>query len=407
MAKALVPSRHGCLASLLWAEFLAILLVLVGSVFLFRPSLAAKSSDLLRAVIGDKPVAQLESDVFQVKDAVLKWRGARAGVTPSAPWPTSTSSVPPHANTGPVLIPNTGGKEEIPTPQPSATLLLSPTPAWMPQPVSLIAAAGGEGLWSAYIQNPTGQTLAYRTFVLPDPARPYTVVGIVAFDGVRTRLHYVLGWYEPHSPTGPRRTGLMPSEDRSPGTLLAMFNGGFKARHGQFGAMADGVVALPARDDLATLAIYRDGRLALGEWGNDLRDSPDLLAWRQNGPMLVHAGQIDPSVEDASPAAWGDTIRQSTPTWRSGIGLSADGKTFYYVCGSSLTVEMLAKAMLAAGIQNGMQLDINNYWVHFVAVRDQGDTRSLEPLFPSVMFEDVNRYLLASPRDYFYVTLAR
>ncbi|MGE5376344.1 MAG: hypothetical protein ACM3XO_14900, partial [Bacteroidota bacterium] len=296
MARSRIPRRRGCLTFFLVIACLAILLILTTAVLFSRPSLAAKGSDLLRAVIGDKPVAQLESDVFQIKDTVLKWRTAEEKMTPSAPWPTSTASDTSGSKNALVLIPSTGATGSAVPSQALATLQPSPTPAWMPPPVSLTAAPNGEGVWSSYIQDAAGQALAYRTFLQPDSTRPYAVTGVVAFDAVQTRLHYVLGWYEPHAPNGPQRTGLMPEADRLPGRLLAMFNGGFKARHGQFGAMADGLVALPPRDGLATVAIYRDGRLALGEWGSDLKDSPDLLAWRQNGAMLVHAGQINPAI---------------------------------------------------------------------------------------------------------------
>jgi hypothetical protein len=199
----------------------------------------------------------------------------------------------------------------------------------------------------------------------------------------------------------------MPAEDKLPGVLIAMFNGGFKGRHGHFGAMANQLVALPPRDGLGTLVIYKDGRLRLGEWGSDINSSPDMLAWRQNGPLVVSSGQINPRIYNNAPSDWGYTVTDVSPTWRSGIGLSNDGKTFYYLCGSSLSMEMLAKSMLAVGILNGIQLDINNYWVHFVAVRDVENKLSLEALFPDMMFENIDRYLYAYSRDYFYVTLAR
>jgi hypothetical protein len=277
----------------------------------------------------------------------------------------------------------------------------------MPLPAMSLGSLNGEGVWSDYIQDSSGQAIAYRTYLQPDPSRPYAIVGVIAFDTSQMRLHFMLGSTEPYAPDGPRRTGQMPAEDKAPGLLIAMFNGGFKARHGHFGAMANGLVALPPRDGLGTITIDKDGSLQLGEWGSEIIASPDLVAWRQNGPLVVHNGQINSRIYNNSPADWGYTVEDVSPTWRSGIGLSADGKTFYYLCGSSLSMEMLAKSMLASGIFNGMQLDINNYWVHFVAVRDHNNTLSLEPLFPDMMFENIDRYLYAYSRDYFYVTLAK
>ena len=65
---------------------------------------------------------------------------------------------------------------------------------------------------------------------------------------------------------------------------------------------------------------------------------------------------------------------------------------------------VLARAMAAAGVQQGMELDINPYWVHFTTIRPQGNTLVAEPLFPE-MKESEDRYLRASARDFFYVTI--
>ena len=64
----------------------------------------------------------------------------------------------------------------------------------------------------------------------------------------------------------------------------------------------------------------------------------------------------------------------------------------------------LADSMLAAGAANAIQLDINPYWVHFVAVHTDGKKLILEPLFPKMMKGNIDRYLWPYPRDYFYVT---
>jgi hypothetical protein len=105
-----------------------------------------------------------------------------------------------------------------------------------------------------------------------------------------------------------------------------------------------------------------------------------------------------------SPSDWGYTVGGKSPTWRSGIGISADGMTLYYVCGPSLTIEALANSLLAAGSAEAIQLDINPYWVHFVAVRRDGNKLILDPLFPGQMKENIDRYLWNYTRDYFYVT---
>jgi hypothetical protein len=253
-----------------------------------------------------------------------------------------------------------------------------------------------------YIQDPVGRTIAYRTFLQPDPNRPFEIVAVVAFDLAHTHLHYVLGFEEPYSPNGPKRTGAMPEEDKP--RLLAMFNGGFKATHGEYGAMADGVQALPPRADVGTLVMYKNGQVSLGQWIDDIHPSDTMEAWRQNGPLVVHDGKINPKIYNNSPQDWGYTVNEVSPTWRSGVGLSKDGESLYYFGGPSLSMEALARAMLAANAYEGLQLDINNYWVHFVAVEHDNGKLKLDPLFPNGMQENIDRYLHPYGRDFFYVT---
>lgn len=275
---------------------------------------------------------------------------------------------------------------------------------WEPAPASPLGTLEGEGVWSKYIQDSAGHPVAYRTFIQPDPSRPYTVVAVIAFNLNQTRLHYVLGSVEPYSPNSPKRSGTIDPKDLMPGVLLATFNGGFKATHGHFGAMAGGITALPGREGLGTLVINRDGKVSMGEWGVDIYPTGDVEAWRQNGPLVIHNGQINPKIYDNSPKDWGYTVDAVSPTWRSGIGINADGSTLYYFVGPKMTMEALAKTMLAVGAVQGMQLDINNYWVHFTAIHWEDNTPIAVPLFPASMGENVDRYLHPYTRDFFYIT---
>jgi hypothetical protein len=395
----LMLSRIGLVGVLILAGMLA-----AASVW---PSLGAQGADILRGMIGDKAVARLEMEVYQVQDTLQKWKYDLGWATPAAPWGNtplsglvSTPTGIPRLSRTANMTPTAVSPQEV-TPVPTAT----PVPAtWPPLPLSPLGSLAGEGAWSAYIQDAAGQTVAYRTYLQPDQSRPYAVVAVVAFDLTRTRLHFVLGSVEPYSPTSPKRTGEMPAADKAPGLLLAMFNGGFKARHGEFGAMADGLVALPARTGLGTLVIYQDGGVRIGEWGTEITPTTDMLAWRQNGPLVIHHGEINPRIYDNSPQDWGYTVIDVSPTWRSGVGVSADQKTLYYFCGPSLSMEALAKAMHTTGVNAAIQLDINNYWVHFVSVRTDGKKLILDPLFPNTMRENIDRYLWPYTRDYFYVT---
>jgi hypothetical protein len=258
-------------------------------------------------------------------------------------------------------------------------------------------------VWSAYLQDVAGQTVAFRTFLQPDAERPFTVVGVVAFDLSRTRLHFVLGTEEPAVPDGPRGDGRIPADDLAAGVLLAAFNGGFQATHGSYGAMAGGVVALPPLDGLGTVAIYDDGQVRIGEWGQDIGASPQLAAWRQNAPLVVKNGQMTAAAQRNSIVDWSGSIDGAVVTWRSGLGLSGDGRTLYYFAGPSLNMPALGRAMMAAGVAQGMLLDINPSWVLFSAMRAGTEGLAAEPLLAEMPTQP-DRFLRAYSRDFFYVT---
>jgi hypothetical protein len=385
----------------------AVILAVLIALFILintNPYLGAEGADWLRGIIGDKAVAGLEMFMFQIQDDFQKIKydlglGNPAGDYGAFPSPTASATPrlmtnTPHPFTGTATPTMTGTVQPTPT---------TPAP-WQPALVSPLSNVTGEGVWIPYIQDAQGQTIAYKTFLQPDPTRPYTLVTIVAIDLKDTRLHYVLGAIDPTQPGEPPHSGKMNLADRAANILLAEFNGGFKARHGQFGSMADGSQALPPRDGLGTVAIYQNGDVRLGEWGTDITLSTDMVAYRQNGPLVIQKGQINPQIYNNSPLDWGYTVIDVSPTVRSGIGLSQDNLTLYYFCGPSLTMEALAKSMQEASAYNAIQLDINNYWVLFVKITPSGSKLVAEPLLPRLMVDNVGRYLTQSPRDFFYIT---
>jgi hypothetical protein len=379
------------------------------------PALGAQGADFLRSIIGDKAVAGLEMDFNQFQDTIQKLKYQLAQDTPPAPWNTLPASVPS-------LVPTTFFTEKTAStpkiqplaslqPTPVPTVLNTPVPTSLPvgspwPPVALVPLgnAPGEGVWVNYIQDAQGNSVGYRTFLQPDPTRPYTLVAVVAIDLTQTQLHFVLGTTEPAGVNTAPRSGAIPEPDRAAKVLLAAFNGGFKASHGQFGAMADGITALPPRDGIGTLAIYNDGHVRLGTWGTQITFTPDMVAFRQNGPLVIQRGQINPRIYNNAPLDWGYTINDVSPTGRSGIGLSVDENTFFYFCGPSLSMQTLAKSMQAAGTWNAIQLDINNYWTLFVRFQPSGSKLIPEPLLPKLMVSNVERYLWNYSRDYFYIT---
>lgn len=384
----------------------------------------------MRQLLGKERVAQLESLVFDVQDRIKRWQyGAgledakmpswALAVTPSLqaafdkptaiPLPTETplSATPTPAQGSDTNLVT----DSSPSPTQVPTVTFTPTPAaWTLPNLKPFGNLPNEGVWQPYIHAPSGDVVAVRTFLQPDPERSYAVVAVVGMDLSQLDLHFVLGLKEPAMPDSTHGQGIIPFDDRQPGKLLAAFNGGFIAEHGYYGAMADGVTTLGARAGFATLAIYKDGsvstsKVRLGEWGTDLTESRDYQAYRQNALMIVHNGEINEKVDDGNYIDWGANLDGAIVTIRSGLGLSEDNNVLYYFAGPSLSMPVLADAMLAAGAYNSMLLDINPTHAHFASIYVEDEKLTAEALYPEIMDLWVERYLGQWDADFFYLTV--
>jgi len=377
----------------------------------------------LRDLLGIQAVAQIETAIFKVQDQIEQWKfdlglaeaenPFEVPVNPGTENPTHVPDVLPPAETVPLptatFIPADSSNDPEPSVAP-AEIQSTPTPVPSPTPDSWVLTniepygdLQSEGVWQPYLHNPDGEAVAFRTFLQPDPERPYTLVAVVAFDLTKTNLRFVLGLEEPSKPGGPHGWGNIPAEDKQPGKLLAAFNGGFIAEHGGYGAMADGITALAGSAGLATLAIYNDEMVSIGEWGNDFYTDGDYRAWRQNALMIVHNGEINEKVNTGTEAEWGANLDGATVTMRSGVGINEDQNVLFYFAGPSLSMPVLADAMVAVGVHNGMLLDINPTHAHFSAMRVENDELIAEALYPEEMDLWVDRYLRQWDQDFFYI----
>jgi hypothetical protein len=408
-----------------WITLGVILIIVVGGGLFVANwrTIGKQMANPLRHLLGVEAVAQIETVIFKVQDQIDQWKfdlgfaeaenpfGTAADPVESGPTqtpevitPTETSALP----MGTLVLPDsqydpeaTAISTKIP---PTATIAPSSTPVgWMLTDIPPYGDLQGEGVWQPYLYNSIGEVVAYRTFMQPDLERPYTLVAVVAFDLTKTNLRFVLGLEEPSKPGGPHGWGNIPNEDKQPGKLLAAFNGGFIAEHGGYGAMADGITALAGSAGLATLAIYNDETVRIGEWGNDFYTDGDYRAWRQNALMIVHNGEINEKVYTGTEAEWGANLDGATVTLRSSVGISEDNSVLYYFAGPSLSMPVLADAMVAAGAYNGMLLDINPTHAHFTAMRVENDALVAEALYPEEMDLWVDRYLRQWDQDFFYV----
>ena len=356
------------------------------------PNLGARTVDAARFVFGDQFVAEVENLVLSAQDQLKQTKYRVTKAQPIAPWQSA----------GPETVTQQNA------PAPASLIPVSPNvhQDWVLANEPPLGNVQGEGQWTPYLWDAAGNVVAYRTFLQPDPQRPYALVAVVAFDLQATWLHFVLGYDEPKSPVAVTRPARIPAGDMQPGRILAAFNGGFKAQHGHFGVMLNGVTLIPPRDGFGTVGIYDDGRIVLGAWGKDVTSSPHLVAYRQNGPLIIQDGAINPRTAVTDPQDWGYTTYGDTATGRSALGISQDRKVLYYAVGFDLTLPSLARAIRAGGAYQAIQLDINNFYTHFEAIQfGKNNKPQAVVLLNQMKGPGDRRYLSIESRDFFYVTM--
>jgi hypothetical protein len=277
----------------------------------------------------------------------------------------------------------------------------------------------GEGIWQPLISygQPALNPILYQTVYRPDPQRPFARVALVAMDLTRTQLHLVIGTQEPASsqPAGGLRTGVIPADVQASGTLIAAWNGGFKAVHSHYGMMTDGVTWLNPIDGMGTVGIARDGHIEMGTWGQEILPTGDWLAWRQNNPPLIVNGVVNPEVtKTANTIRWGASINGAVFIWRSGMGMTQGHHWLIYAVGNSLSVATLTETLRAANSDAAMQLDVNSTWEQYItfAAKPQAAKVGGQPIELPLTGQKLIDQMVAGPalflvpytRDFFYLT---
>jgi hypothetical protein len=256
-------------------------------------------------------------------------------------------------------------------------------------------ALPGEGVW-APTESWTGtdgpvQITQFRS----DPNYPQMVAGVARIDARRTWITLNPGRLEP-SVSLPRGAMEVPTPARA--QLLATFNSAFKLQDSGGGFAVDGRTYAQFKPGLATFVGYSNGRYEIEAWPGGASVPAGVRFARQNLPLIVEGGQPNPNLSDGP--VWGATLGNAVRVWRSGIGIDATGNLIY-AAASDQTVGSLAGILIRAGAVRAMQLDINSYWVTFIAYaqRFAGAPSSLLP----GMTRGPERYLSPDDRDFFAV----
>jgi len=394
-----------------------------------QPGLITWVVDTVRRVpwIGRGPVEWLEHTVFGITD--------RANRAYHEVVQTDTAAEVKEALAVPTL-------PKDPAPPPSRP---EEQINWPPAQLTPLLAdkIEGEGVWLAVQEdsfvgsNPNAPSLFQQTFIRVDSARDFTRVYVTMWDPRQVQLGIVMGTKEPESATGETGNGMIPRDPYVLSHLVAGFNGGFQATHGEFGMMAERRVYLPPKPYAATVAVFSDGRAGLGSWPGPGRHAWDetfansqipagMVAMRQNLTSVVEGDVWNP---------WKRWWWGAAPTWaeeqtfipRSGLCLTREGYLAYF-WGESMGPEELGKAMLATRCVRGMHLDMNGKHTGLEFYRPYATTppalgRALKPTeFEGSGLEmgglrfrarlavttmtplRFPRYLGQDPRDYFYLT---
>ena len=397
--------------------------------------------------IGAGPIEWLEHTVFGLQDRFERMRYALAGDASDE----ADAAADELGGSRAGAAPSPAGQGDAET---RALLAEADAEAgWPPAaaPPVLDDPLRGEGEWiavddPAFVQSwPNAPPAFYQTFLRPDGERRYARMFVTIWDARQVQLHIAMGTREPESATGETGTGLVPRDDRTLSRLVAGFNGGFQALHGEFGMMADGRVYLPPKPWAATVAVFDDGHVGIGSWPAPLSRTayderaaneqipPSMIAMRQNLTSVVEDGVYNPWARwwwGAAPEA----ATEQTFTHRSGLCVTREGFLAFF-WGGSMGPEALGASMNAVRCVRGMHLDMNSKHTGLEfyrlareasalpalaaplgedtwegplpnpegatgawTVRSRKAVRSMDPMrFP--------RYIRRDPRDFFFLTL--
>jgi Phosphodiester glycosidase len=254
----------------------------------------------------------------------------------------------------------------------------------------------GEGAWRV-LETVNSEPAIFGTFLRPDKVHTSYVAGIVSMDQRLVSFQLRPGAEDP-GPGNWHAKAWIPPGTRS--GLLATFNGGFKLDTSGGGFYLNGVTRGTLTKGAASVVYYRNGTIKIGVWGRDVSMTPDVVGVRQNLKLIVDRGQVPAAVDNDVLTTWGATLGGGYYVWRSGLGITADGRIIF-VYGPALDVQELAGLLQRAGAVEALQLDINPYWMSYEYYQAKGHPTDPAPvnLLPTQQ-QTAYRYYSVYSRDF-------
>jgi len=350
-------------------------------------------ADAGRSLIGNEAISQLEDHAYAAQDRYNQW--ARSDEAPEAYWeiPAAAAAEPPESAKG-------APKDDGPF---LPRFALKDVP-----PMHESFSAPGDGRWIPIedARHPGEPPRMQKTLLHPDRNRSWTAVVVVAMDLRQVALRLVPGRREPESKMlearkYDRKALIAPEHLES---AIAAFNGGFKTTHGQYGMMVDGVTFVRPRIGSCSIAMFPEGRLAIGPW-KKIRDGADDMAWfRQTPQCMVEAGELHVGLRVEGNTHWGATVDRNTVIRRSALGVSENGDVLFYGVGDHTTARAIGQAMHHAGAHDVAQLDVNFSYPKFLTVEARADGELVaKPIADGFEYSEDDYLRKRAQRDFFYV----
>ena len=278
------------------------------------------------------------------------------------------------------------------TPSPPVRTHLDP-PATIVSPVT--PAEPKEGVWQPVGTLVNGIPAVYVTRVRADTVHTSYYASMMWIDTMLAKAMFVPGYEEPGGPNP--YNGALPQQYWP--DVLANVNGAFRLDDSQGGYYYQGTMVRPLVDGRASAVIYKDGTVTIGKWGTDVSMTPDVDVVRQNLKLIVDGGQSKVS-SPSDNVVWGATTDKESLAWRAAMGQRPDG-SIVYIGSPYLSAQGLADSLVAAGVQNAMVLDMNNWWTAGFYFEHDADGKPVCHKLDPAIQEGCDRFLKAYKRDSF------
>jgi Phosphodiester glycosidase len=271
--------------------------------------------------------------------------------------------------------PKKGGRPPLKAFGSGPTEFKIPAGGHLPPPVDMVSPAKrplpGEGVWHvAGRRTATGIPTMYEAFVRPNAVNTSYVVGVAWMDPTLLSTQLYSGQYIPGPGVYKYSAPITPDASK---TLVAAFNAGFRMQDAKGGYYTDGRIIDPLRVGAASVVIFKDGTMTVGQWGRDVTMTNQVASVRQNLDLIVDNSKPVPGLSNNDYSQWGITLGGALNVWRSGLGVTKTG-AIVYVGGPSMSITDLANVLVLAGAVRGMELDINTGWVQLASYNGKLNT---------------------------------